>query len=241
MITAAQKHTLTEELKGLEGSRDSVPARHLVRSVKSFIEKMKNTPRWDDSKSAIGASFSNLWSDSKDNKPYLRYVDITARARALLADASSKLTPQEAEAENVSVLQRIDSSGLVEQSQQLNRPGGDFFNVVRHTPQPLVQEAVRRGGQVKDVGGKVSDELAPVGQSAVDELDKQGVLNPALGVVALSMFIMMKNKMLAVALIIGMLYLTKQRQIREAKAKISAATDKVTAAADKVTSIADRI
>lgn len=241
MTSLQQKHALTEELKGLEGSRDSVPARHLVRSIKSFIEKMKNTPRWDDSKSAIGASFSNMWSDSKEHKPYLRYVDITARARALLVEASGKLTASEAEAENVGLLRRADSTGLVDQTRQLNRPGGDLFNVMRETPQPLVQEAVRRGGQVKDVGSKVSDEIAPVGQSAVDELNKQGVLNPALGVVALAMFIFMKNKLLAIALILGLLYLTKQKQIQAAKQKITEVKDQVTGVADKVTSVADRI
>lgn len=236
-VTVQVKYELSEEIKLLENNKGSVPARHLVRSVKTFIEKMKATSRWDDSKSSIGASFSNLLSDSKEHKPYLRYVDITARARALLAYGASRLTAAEAESENVSTLHRAaDTESLLETTQRLSQPGGEAFEVAYQTPEPLVEEAIRRGGQVKDVGGKIADRTAPIGQKTVDKLEERGVLNPALGVIALAMIIFMKNKILAVLLIIGLVYLTKQRQIRAAKQKIQTISDKASSIADRVTS-----
>jgi len=236
-VTTQTKYELTEELKGLETSKDNVAARHLVRSVKDFMAKMSSTPRWDDSVSEISASFRNLLSDSKDNRAYLKYVDITARARALLAYGASKLTPEEAAAENMTALSRtVDTAELLQTTQQLARPGGAIFEVARQTPEPLVEEAVRRGAQVKEVGGKVIDEVAPIGQKTVDELEEQGVINPALGITALLMLVFMKNKMFAVLLIIGMIYLTKQRQINAVKQQVQQVTDKVSNIADRVSS-----
>ncbi|MGD2066794.1 MAG: hypothetical protein PVI43_06470 [Candidatus Bathyarchaeota archaeon] len=234
-VTVQQKHELTEELKGLESSKTNVGARHLVRSVKAFLEKMRNTPRWEDSVSEIGASFRNMLSDTKEHRAYLRYVDITARARALLAFGAARLTPEEAELENLSTLNRAQGTEeFLSTTQRLSQPGGSIVETAYQTPEPLVEETIRRGAQVKEVGSKVVDVAAPVGQKAVDELESKGVLNPALGIIALAMIVFMKNKLLAVILILGLIYLTKQRQINEARQQVQKVTDKVSSIAERV-------
>ena len=234
-VTVQQKHELTEELKGLEASKDNVSARHLVRSVKDFLEKMRGTPRWEDSVSELGASFRNMISDTKEHRAYLRSVDITARARALLAYGAARLTPAEAAIENLTTLNRAQGTEeFLETTQRLSQPGGGAVEVAYQTPEPFVEESIRRGAQLKEVGGKVVDVAAPVGQKAVDELESKGVLNPALGIIALAMIIFMKNKLLAVILILGLIYLTKQRQIDAARQKVQQVTNKVTSIADRV-------
>jgi hypothetical protein len=153
----------------------------------------------------------------------------------LLAFGAARLTPEEAELENLSTLNRAQGTEeFLSTTQRLSQPGGSIVETAYQTPEPLVEETIRRGAQVKEVGSKVVDVAAPVGQKAVDELESKGVLNPALGIIALAMIVFMKNKLLAVILILGLIYLTKQRQINEARQQVQKVTDKVSSIAERV-------
>jgi hypothetical protein len=175
---------------------------------------------------------------------YLKYTDISARCNALLAWGASRLTPQQAAAEGVSGLQRVNPEAAeqhLSQQQRLSAPGGQAWEIARETPAPFVDEAVRRGGQVKDVGGKFVDKAAPVGQGVVDRLDEHGVTNPLIGFISLGLIVFMKNKIFAIILIMALIYLTKQKQIAEVKAKVQSVKDSVTGTVDKVTGAAEAV
>ena len=51
----------------------------------------------------------------------------------------------------------------------------------------------------------------------------------------------MKNRLLAILIIIGLVLLTKQRQITEIKEKVIGVKEKVTGAVDKVTGAAEAV
>jgi hypothetical protein len=238
------KVQITQELTALEKGEKTASPVATVRSTKALLARLREQSRWDDSRSSIAAGFLNLIRDRSDHEPYLKYTDVSARANALLALSATKLTPSQAQAEGVMGLHRMSSQAAEAHfatTQRLSRPGGAAAEIARETPQPFVEEAVRRGGQVKDVGARVAAEAAPVGQGLVDELDKTGVTNPALGIISLGMIVFMKNKLLAIILILLMIFLTKQKQIKEVKRKITSATETVTGAAETVTEVGQRL
>lgn len=235
------KEQITAELLALEESGGSPVA--LVRGAKALLAKLRQMPRWSDSRSGISASFLNLVRDDETHRAYLKSTDISARATALMTEAATRLTPAQAQQEGVSGLQRVSATAASEHlstTQRLSRPGGEAWEVARETPKPFVEEAVRRGGQVKRVGGKIVDEVAPIGQGIIDELDEKGITNPLLGATSLGLLIFMKNKILAVVIILVLVYLTKQRQLSEAKDKIYSVTDRVQSVAEKVEATAER-
>jgi len=235
------KEQITAELLGLEKAGGSPVA--LVRGAKALLAKLRQMPRWSDSRSGISASFLNLIRDDETHRAFLRYTDISARATAVMTEAATRLTPAQAQQEGVSGLQRVSAAAATEHlstTQRLSRPGGQAWEIARETPKPFVEEAVRRGGQVKEVGGKVVDEIAPIGQSVIDELDEKGITNPLLGITSLGLLIFMKNKILAIVIIMVLIYLTKQRLISEAKAKIENITGRVQSVAEKVETTAER-
>jgi hypothetical protein len=239
--TDAVKEQLSSELLALEESSGNPVV--IVRGAKALLAKLRQTPRWNDSRSGITSSFLNLIRDDETHHSYLRYTDISARATALMAAAATKLTPAQAQQEGVSGLQRVSGEAASEHlttTQRLSRPGGTAWEVARETPEPFVEEAVRRGGQVKKVGGEIVEEVAPVGQGLIDELDRHEVTNPLLGITSLGLLIFMKNKILAVVIILVLIYLTKQRQIAEAKSKIDSVTGRVQSVAEKVETTAER-
>lgn len=211
-MTEQQKHELTQELLTLESQKSAIQPVALVRACKAFLEKMQSVSRWDDSRSAIGAKFWNLVEDTQNYNSYLSYVDITARTRALLAWAAQKLSQAEAQAEGVAGLRNMSAQAVethLETTQRLSKPGGALLEVARETPEPLVDEAVRRGEQVKDVAAEVYEETKPIGRKLVDELDDRGITNPLLAISCLSMLVFMKNKALSVIMCLGLIYLLK--------------------------------
>ena len=239
-----EKEQLTGELLALEEASDTSNPVSTIRGAKALLVKLRQTSRWDDSRSGISASFLNLVRDDETHYAYLKYTDISARANALVAASAVQLTPEQAAQEGVSSLQRIDSQAAAEHlatTQRLSRPGGAAFEVVRETPEPFVEEAVRRGGQVKRVGVKVIDEVAPVGQKLIDELDKREITNPLLGITSLGLLVFMKNKILAVIIVLILIYLTKQRQISTVKTKVQEIKDRVQGVADRVQTTAGKI
>lgn len=241
--TADTKYELSQELLSLEAAKDQVAPLQLVRGANALLSRLNQEPRWQDSRSGISASFQTLIHDEKVHA-YLSSTDISARAKALLAWGATQLTPEQAAAEGVGGLQRLNAEALEEhisQTQRLSQPGGSAWEVARETPAPFVDEAVRRGGQVKEVSSEFIDKAAPVGQGLVDNLDEKNITNPLLAVVSIALFVFMKNKLLAVIIIIGLIYLTKQRQIAEAKAKVQTLTGKITGTADAVSGAADAV
>mgnify|MGYP003978399573 CR=1 FL=1 len=236
------KCQLTAELIGLEQSAGSPVA--TVRGAKALLAKLRNTRRWDDSRSSISASVQTLFRDSA-TCPYFKYTDISARATGLMANAATKLTPEQASSEGVSGFRRSlspeASEIYLQQTQRLSQPGGSAFEIARETPGPFVDEAVRRGGQVRDVGSKIVDKTAPVGQGVVDRLDHHGVTNPLLGAVSLGLLVFMERKLLAIVIIAVLVWLTKQRQISQAKAAVKSVQDRVTGTVDSVTGAADAV
>jgi len=234
------KSDLTDEIEALENTKTRLAPVLVVRRAKALLDKLRVTTRWDDSRSDISAKFYNLINDTEEYRGYAAYADISARARSLVAWGAVRLTPMEALAENVVGLQRTNQQAADQfqaSTQRLYRPGGMAWEVARETPEPFVDEAVRRGGQVKIVAGEVAEEVKPVGQALIDELDSQGVTNPALGIIILGMIVFMKNKILAGLLSLGLIYLVKNKQISAVTDKISSVTDKVSSVADK----ADRL
>jgi hypothetical protein len=242
--TEETKAQLSAELISLEQSKGKVPPVATVRGANELLAKLRATPRWNDSRSGISASFQTLFRDDETHA-YLKYTDISARCVALTAWGATQLSPEQAREEGVTGFQRSLSPEVaeqhLEQTQRLSAPGGQAWEVARETPAPFVDEAVRRGGQVKDVGGKFVDKAAPVGQGVVDRLDEHGVTNPLIGFISLGLIVFMKNKIFAVILILALIYFTKQRQIAEAKAKVQSVTDSVTGTVDKVTGAADAV
>lgn len=215
-MTEQQKFEVTEELYALENQKESMNSIALVRACKALLSKVQAMPRWEDSRSAIGAKFLNLIHDSSSYKPFLVYVDITARIRALLAWSAQKLTPAEAQAEGVMGLRQMSSEAVeahLTTTQRLSRPGGEILEVARETPEPLVDEAVRRGTQVKEVAAEAYKEAEPIGQRFISELDSRGITNPLLGISCLAMLVFMKNKMLSALLCIALILVLKNRQI----------------------------
>jgi hypothetical protein len=241
--TESEKEQLTMELYALEEASDASSPIATIRGSKDLIAKLREMSRWDDSRSGITASFLNLVRDDETHHEFLAYTDISARANALIAAVAPQLTPEQAAQEGVIGLQRLDSQEAAEHQatmQRLSRPGGEAWEVARETPEPFVEESIRRGGQVKEVGIKVIDEVAPVGQSLIDELDEKEITNPLLGITSLGLLVFMKNKILAVIIILVLIYLTKQRQISETKTKIQSVTDRVQGTAEKIEETAER-
>lgn len=237
----SEKEQLTQELLSLEETSDPVV---VIRGSKALLANLRATPRWDDSRSSISASFLNLIRDDETHYEYLSYTDISARANALIASAATQLTPEQAAQEGVVGLQRINAQAASEHlttTQRLSRPGGEAWEVARETPEPFVEESIRRGGQAKEVGVRVIDEVAPVGQRLIDELDEKEITNPLLGITSLGLIVFMKNKLLAVIIVLVLIYLTKQRQINTVKTKVQTITDRVQGVADRVGTTAEKI
>ena len=235
------KSDLSSRLIAIEKSRNSAPALTTLQQSKALLEELRATSRWDDSRSGITASVQSLFKD-EDVRPYLKYTDISARANALIVWAAGQVTESQAQAEGVAYLRRVsDAESYLEQTQRLSQPGGEVWETARETPEPFVEEAVRRGVQVKRVGGEVADKVAPVGQGLVDQLDEKGITNPLLGVVSLGLFVFMERKLLAILIIIALIYLTKQRQINTVKQKVQAVQDSITSTVDKVSGAAEAV
>jgi hypothetical protein len=227
--TENEKFQFSQELIRLEDTKDSVPPVSLVRETKNLLSQVRALPRWQDSRSGISASFQTLIRD-QEFKAYLTSSDILARANALLAWAATRLTPEQAQAEGVAGLQRTSAAAAeehLEVTQRLSQPGGEAWEVARETPDPFIDESIRRGAQVKEVGSKIIDKAAPIGQRGIDRLDEANLTNPILGILALAMLVFMKNKLLAIVIIVFLIYLTKQRQIAAVKARVDAVTDRV--------------
>lgn len=242
--TEQQEYILSNKLVQLEEYKDTISPLQLVREGKTLLADLRNTPRWEGSRSDISASFQTLFSD-QETLPYLSYTDISSRTTALIAWGATQLSQAEAEAEGVGGFRRSLSKEAVglnlDETQRLSSPGGLAWEVARETPAPLVEESVRRGVQVKNVGSNIIAKAAPVGQGIVDNLDERNLTNPLIGVISLSLIIFMKNKLLAIFLIIGLVYLLKQRQIKETAHQVSVVRGKITGAVDRVAGAADRV
>ena len=227
--TENEKFQYSQELIRLEDTKDNISPVSLVRELKNLISQVRALPRWQGSRSGISASFQTFIRD-EEFRSYLTSSDILSRANALLAWAATRLTPEQAATEGVSGLQRTSASAAdehLEITQRLSQPGGEAWEIARETPDPLIDEGIRRGAQVKDVGSKILDKAAPIGQRGIDRLDEANLTNPILGIIALAMLVFMKNKLLAVLLIGALIYLTKQRQISAVRARIDSVTDRV--------------
>lgn len=225
----ALKAILSDELLVLETS--GAPPITIVRGAKALLAKMGQTRKWEDSRHGVTASYINLVKDRKDFKSYLRSTDITARARALIVANAVKLTQAEADAENVGGFKRAvnvaAAQEFLEVTQRLSRPGGTIFEVARETPKPLLQETVRRGEQIKRVGAEAFKEIKPVGQRLVTELEERKITNPLLGITSLGLLIFMKNKWLAIFLIISLVLVLKNQQITAAKEAVTKVKERV--------------
>ena len=227
--TENEKFQFSQELIRLEDTKDNLPPISLVRETKNLISQVRALPRWEDSRSGISASFQTLLRD-QEYRSYLTSSDILARANALLVWGATRLTPEQAQAEGVSGLQRTSASAAqehLEVTQRLSQPGGEAWEIARETPDPLIDEGIRRGAQVKEVGSNIIDKAAPIGQRGIDRLDEANLTNPILGIIALAMIVFMKNKLLAIILIGFLIYLTKQRQIAAIKTRVDSVTDRV--------------
>ena len=227
--TENEKFQFSQELIRLEDTKDNLPPISLVRETKNLISQVRALPRWEDSRSGISASFQTLLRD-QEYRSYLTSSDILARANALLVWGATRLTPEQAQAEGVSGLQRTSASAAqehLEVTQRLSQPGGEAWEIARETPDPLIDEGIRRGAQVKEVGSNIIDKAAPSGQRGIDRLDEANLTNPILGIIALAMIVFMKNKLLAIILIGFLIYLTKQRQIAAIKTRVDSVTDRV--------------
>jgi len=225
----ALKAELSEELFALEKQVASPIV--IVRSAKALLAKLGQTRRWDDSRHGITASYLNLVKDQKDFKGYLKYTDITARVRALIVANAVKLTQADADIEGVGGFRRLVDTGaaqeFLETTQRLSRPGGTAFEIARETPKPLLQETVRRGRQVKRVGAEAFEEVKPVGQRVITELEERKITNPLLGITTLGLLIFMKNKWLAIFIIIGLVLVLKNQQITAAKEAVTSVKERV--------------
>lgn len=232
-VTSAEveglKAQLTADLFALENSNASPIS--IVRGAKSLLAKLEQTPTWEDSRHAITASYINLVKDNKDFKEYLSHQDLLERVRALIVANAVKLTQAEADAEGVGGFRRFVSQDAAQQNldvtQRLSRTGGDIFEIARETPKPLLEETLRRGGQVKDVGVKAAQEAAPVGQQVITELDNRAITNPLLGITSVGLLVFMKNKWLAIFIIIGLVAVLKNQQIAAAKQAVVDVKDKI--------------
>jgi hypothetical protein len=150
----------------------------------------------------------NLIHDTKENQEYYSYNDLKTRATELLIYISHKLSPAEAQALNLQSYQRISTSTeTLSAAQRISKPGGMIFETVRELPDPLVDEAKRRGGQVKAVGVSVADQLQPAGTSLKNRFDTEGWTNPLILITLASIMIFVKNKMLALTINGVLLYL----------------------------------
>lgn len=195
------KQDLTKNLLSLESQRDTGSPSQVARQLQSFLETLKTSPRWDDSRSATTASFLNLIQDTKENQEYLSYNDLKTRATELLIYISHKLTPAEAQALNLQSYQRISTSAeTLSAAQRISQPGGMLFETARELPDPLVDEAKRRGAQVKKVGASVADQLQPAGTTLKNRFDAEGWTNPLILLTLALIMIFVKNKMLALTI-----------------------------------------
>jgi len=218
-----RRNQLSTQLKELEDTKSNLPPVSLVRQALALEDQLTQSPRWSDSQSAITASFYNLIKDTKDNLSYLSYTDISARLRALITWGATHLSEDQARSltsttrpSGIVGLSRSSSAAAEEDATaRLRQPGGMAWEVARQTPEPFVDEAVRRGGQVKTVAVKVGDKATPVAESLKDKLDREGLTNPLVGIAVLGMLVFMKNKYLAVALSGGLVFLVKGSDIKE--------------------------
>lgn len=223
------KTKLSEELFALE--KLSAHPVVIVRGAKALLARLGQAHRWEDSRHGITASYINLVKDRKDFKEYLKFTDIIARVKALIVANAVKLTQAEADAEGVGAFKRRVDVGaaqeLLEVTQRLSRPGGAAFEVARELPKPLIQESVRRGGQVRRVGAEAFEETKPVGQRVITELEERKITNPFLGITSLGLLIFMKNKWLAIFIIIGLVLVLKNQQITAAKEAVTKVKERV--------------
>jgi len=223
------KADLSDELDALESSAAAPIS--IVRGAKDLIAKLGQIRKWEDSRHGVTASYLNLVKDRKDFRDYLSHRNITDRARALIVANAVQLTQAEADAENVgSFRRRINAESAQEflaTTQRLSRPGGQAFEVARELPRPLLDESLRRGGQVKRVGSEAFEEAKPVGQRIITGLDERNITNPFLGIASLGLLVFMKNKWLAIFLVIGLVITLKNQQITAAKEAITSAKERV--------------
>lgn len=218
----SNKANLTQELLNLETSEISPLQK--VRSAKVLLNKLEQRPAWNDSRHSITASYLNLVKDSSEYGEYLSYQNIAKRARALLIANALRLTQAQANAEGVGVFKRrlsqASAKKFLDVTQRLSRTGGEYFEIARETPEPFVEETARRGEQAARVGREAFEEAKPVGQRLIKKLDEKQITNPLLGITSLGLFLFMKNKWLAVFLIIGLVLVLKNQQISAAKAGV---------------------
>jgi len=213
-----RKHNITEQLKHLEANRDAKSPLQTVREAKSLQSILQAGSAWHDSVHPITASFWNLFSDTKQYKPYLKSSEISTRLRTLIAWAATQLSPEVARTEGVAAFQQLSPEALekgLETGERLNRPGGLLFETVKELPEPLTEEAARRGAQAKAVGSEVLKELGPIAEQQKQELQKRQLTNGVLVTSGILLFLFVKNKKLAF-LITGLLtYYLKKEEIKK--------------------------
>jgi len=206
-MSDAVKQDLTKTLLSLEAQRDAGTPAQIARQLQSFLEKLKSASRWDDSRSSTTASFLNLIRDTKEYQEYYSYNDLKTRAIELLVYVSHKLTPAEAQAMGLQSYQRTSTSvEALEAAQRVSKPGGIIFETARELPDPLIDEAKRRGSQAKEVGTSIAEQLRPATTNLKRRFDEEGWTNPLILLTLVSILIFVKNKMLALAIDGAILY-----------------------------------
>jgi hypothetical protein len=200
-MAANIKQTLTKTLLSFELQKDSGGPAQLARQIRDFLEQLKTAPKWDDSRSATTASFLNLIQDTTENQEYLAYNDLKSRATELLIFVSHKLSPAEAQTLSLQSYQRMSTSPeALATAQRLSRPGGVLLETARELPDPLVDEAKRRGGQARLVASSAAEELRPTTTSFKRRFDEEGWTKPLILLTLASILIFVKNKMLALTI-----------------------------------------
>lgn len=210
----SSKQELTKTLVSLESQQDSGAPAQLARQTQTLLEKLKTTPKWDDSRSATTASFLNLIQDTKDNQEYFSYNDIKTRATELLIYISHKLSPSEAQAMGLQSYQRASTSAeTLNTTRRMSSPSGMLFETARELPDPLIDETKRRGSQVKNVASSAAEQLRPTTTNLKRRLDEEGWTNPLILLTLVSILIFVKNKMLALTIDGFLLYIVIKNDI----------------------------
>jgi hypothetical protein len=235
-----RRYQLSTRLEQLEDSNAS--PYQIAADARALYDELRQGSRWDSSRSSVTASVLNLFKDEADNRFFLKYTDISARVKEVMVKAASQLSPDDAQRAGVGAFKRVSyDEETAATTRRLHQSGGMAMQTAVETPEFFVDEAVRRGGQVKDVGVRAGQVAAPVGEKFIEAMDRKKVTNPLLGIITLAMIVFMKNKLLAIILIVAMWSLAKHKTIKKAKDAVTGAADAVTGAADSVRGAADSV